>query len=371
MIRRPVTVFLAVVLVSSRAYTQDPTPGADLPTDGSSPLRKADARVIAIPILRSAPATGFGGGVGFAALFPSDSGVFPSAVGIGGVYSTNNSWAYGLGGRVYAAGDLARFAGGAAGYGLRYDFFGVGNEAGDDGDELRVIQRGNAEMFEATVRVRPSLYVGPRYRRAQFTVEPDETVSFPSPTIVTSDRRYLTSALGGALLYDTRDSELWPESGTLVRGSAMFARDGFGGLQSFNDFDLAGSHYLFLSRRSVLALRLAFCNVTDGAPAWELCQFGLGPDLRGYVAGRYRDHALGAGQAEYRFPIWRRFGGVAFGGAGEIAPELGSLNFSDVLASGGVGVRYRVLSAARLNAGIDYAVGKNGGEVYFRLGEAF
>ena len=372
MSRRLCTAMIAGAVMASRAYAQDPTPGADLPTDGSVPVHTPKKGFIAIPTLRSAPATGVGAGVGLAMLIPTDSGVPPAVLAIGGVYASSNSWAYGVGGTAHVAHDRSRNLVGAADYHLRYDFWGVGTAAGDAGHSVRVLQRGDAEVAEGTLRAAPHLYVGPRYRRAHFSVGLDrgDPASELMP-LIAQDSRYLTSALGATASYDTRDDPIAARRGVWAQANAMFAGPAFGGAQRFNQFDLTGEQFFALSAHSVLAARASVCDATDGAPVWELCLFGLGPDLRGYTAGRYRDHTLAAAQAEYRFPIWRRFGGVAFTGLGEVAPALDQLRWHDILASGGAGLRYLVLPSARLNAGADYAFGKNGGAFYLRLGEAF
>lgn len=363
---------LVLAVITTRVGAQDPTPGADLPTDGKSPLKNPRQRFIAIPTLRSVPATGLGAGLGLAELFPSDSGVPPSMIAVGGIYATSNSWAYGAGGRANLLHDFSRNLAGAADYRLRYDFYGAGTAAGDANHRVKVVQRGDAEVVEATLRPAPHLYLGPRYRRAHFTVHlDDEQVVSELVPLVTQQDLYLTSALGAMFVYDTRNYEIATSRGTWIRGDAMFASKSLGGLQSFNDYDLTAEQFVPLSARSVLAVRATLCDVTSGAPIWEYCLFGLGPDLRGYVAGRYRDRTLGAAQAEYRFPIWRRFGGVAFAGVGEVASGLDSLNWNDLLASGGAGLRYLIPGFARLNAGAEFAVGKNGGAFYLRLGEAF
>lgn len=372
MSRRLCAALIAGAVIASRAHAQDPTPGADLPTDGNVPIHTPSQRFIALPVLRSAPATGVGGGVGLAMLFHSDSGVAPSAVGAGGVYSTNQSWAYGIGGRANLAHDWSRSLAGAADYRLRYDFWGVGTDAGNAGDRVRVAQRGDAEVIQTTFMTVPHLYVGPRYRRAHFTVQLDQNDPVSDLiALIARERSYLTSALGGTLEYDTRDNEIASTKGVWAHADAMFADPAFGGVQSFNQYDLTGEQFVPLSAHSVLAMRATVCDVTNGAPVWEFCLLGLGPDLRGYTAGRYRDHTLTAAQAEYRYPIWRRIGGVAFAGAGAVAPALDQLSWHDLLASGGVGLRYLVVPSARLNAGADYGIGKNGGAFYLRLGEAF
>ena len=53
----------------------------------------------------------------------------------------------------------------------------------------------------------------------------------------------------------------------------------------------------------VVALRASACQASDRTPLFDLCLFGANNDLRGYEVGRYRDRAMVAAQAEYRFPL--------------------------------------------------------------------
>jgi hypothetical protein len=76
-------------------------------------------------------------------------------------------------------------------------------------------------------------------------------------------------------------------------------------------------------------------------------------------------------QAEYRLEVWRRFGIVLFGGAGEIAPRLGDFNGENVLPGGGIGARYRFTKEEHVNIRFDYAWGKSSHQAYFFIGEAF
>jgi hypothetical protein len=63
---------------------------------------------------------------------------------------------------------------------------------------------------------------------------------------------------------------------------------------------------------------------------------------------------------------------VAFAGFGNVAHEMGELNFSNLKYSFGGGVRYALNASEKLNLRIDYGIGKgqNSG-FYFQLAEAF
>ena len=74
---------------------------------------------------------------------------------------------------------------------------------------------------------------------------------------------------------------------------------------------------------------------------------------------------------EYRRKLWKRIGGVAFVGLGEVAPGYPDLNGDDLLPSAGVGLRVQLTKENPFNYSIDVAVGNNDTIVYFTVGEAF
>ena len=115
-----------------------------------------------------------------------------------------------------------------------------------------------------------------------------------------------------------------PASGVLIDLRANFADEALGSDFDYQTSELSGE-LLSPPGPGVLALRGYACPVSDRAPLFDLCLFGAGSDLRGYEAGRYRDRAMFALQAEYRFPLAGRFGGVVFGGTGKVARSFGDM----------------------------------------------
>ena len=94
-------------------------------------------------------------------------------------------------------------------------------------------------------------------------------------------------------------------------------------------------------------------------------------DIRGYTSGKYRNNQVYALQAEYRWRFYRKFGIVGFFGLATATENLGALAENELLAGGGIGLRYMMLPKERINVGIDVAFGKEDWGLYFRIGEAF
>ena len=106
-------------------------------------------------------------------------------------------------------------------------------------------------------------------------------------------------------------------------------------------------------------------------PFFALSKFGRGPDLRGYEIGQFQDKQMLAAQAEYRLMLTKRFGVVGFAGVGEVVPSLGELNAGDLLPSVGAGLRYVIAPQNHVAIRLDGAWGREGGQFYLTVGEAF
>jgi outer membrane protein assembly factor BamA len=181
----------------------------------------------------------------------------------------------------------------------------------------------------------------------------------------------IIAALGPVVSWDTRDRPFSPSKGMYAEVAANFARGALGSDLEYETYTLAVSGFRPLHESNVIAARLYACMASDSAPFFDTCAFGSGVDLRGYEVGRYRDRFLAAVQTEYRMTLSRRFGAVAFAGAGAVAPDAGELGDSDLLASGGLGLRFVAVPSQGVKISLDYAWGKDSGAMYIYIGDAF
>jgi outer membrane translocation and assembly module TamA len=76
-------------------------------------------------------------------------------------------------------------------------------------------------------------------------------------------------------------------------------------------------------------------------------------------------------QAEYRTPLVRRVGAVAFAGAGTVAVDVRGLASDAPVTSAGAGLRFLLRSVERLHLRADYAVGGGARRLHVGVGEAF
>lgn len=92
--------------------------------------------------------------------------------------------------------------------------------------------------------------------------------------------------------------------------------------------------------------------------------------MRGYESGRYRDKMMYALQSEYRWQVNDSWILTGFAGFGEVAEDVSDFG-NNFLPAAGLGMRYVISKKHRVGLSVDIAVGDNGTEFYFGVGEAF
>ncbi|MBV9190160.1 MAG: BamA/TamA family outer membrane protein, partial [Betaproteobacteria bacterium] len=259
--------------------------------------------VVVAPIPISNPTVGTGLAVvvmPFYYLGP-DSPLSNTAVAAG--YTSSGSWALGAAQTTRLRGDELRVDGLLAFFELRYNFFGKGAEAGEAGRFVPISQKAAAFVPELLFQWREHLFLGVRYRGIKVETALDTTQVPPelAPFIDVSGA-IASSGVGPVAVLDTRDNEMNPARGWLAEFRGNFAEHTFGSDTSYTNYSASANHYL-RAGLGVLALRAYVCGASERTPLFDLCLYGAGNDLRGYEIGRYRDRAMFATQAEYRFPL--------------------------------------------------------------------
>ncbi len=187
----------------------------------------------------------------------------------------------------------------------------------------------------------------------------------------------LTGARGGTvsqivtgLAWDSRDNVFAAAKGAYVLATVAYSGSELGSDYRFGRYVTDARRYWRVGR-GVLAGQ-AYLEATSGrAPFDQMALLGSGNAMRGYVHGRYRDHDLAAAQVEYRMPVVGRLGAAAFAGVGTVAPTVSKLSSSTVLPTFGAGARWLLLPKQRTTVRLDYAKGKNSSGLYVAFNEAF
>jgi hypothetical protein len=119
-----------------------------------------------------------------------------------------------------------------------------------------------------------------------------------------------------------------------------------------------------------LATRFFSESIEGEAPFISQALLGGTRLMRGFYEGRYRDDNSAVVQAEYRRDLFWRFGAVAFGAAGMVAPEYGQLSLNNLRYTYGAGIRFAIDPEDRINIRLDMGVGEEP-NFYLTIGEAF
>jgi outer membrane protein assembly factor BamA len=189
--------------------------------------------------------------------------------------------------------------------------------------------------------------------------------------LVTGSNGGLASGPGYALTWDSRDLVLTPTKGSFVNFSAFYYDKAFGSQYHFNNYSLDARKFIAIREKTTLAMQF-YSEFNFGDPPFRmLALVGNNELMRGYYMGRYRDKDYIAGQIEYRFPVYRRFGMTVFGGGGQVAPRPDSFRIDAFHPDYGFGLRYLYSIENNINIRVDFGFGPHTNGQYITVGEAF
>lgn len=250
-------------------------------------------------------------------------------------------------------------------------FWGIGNDMPDNAEEDY-----EPNYFKSYTnfqkQITPGLYIGIRYQYEYISLkETDENGVLPDGTVPGSDGGS-ASGLGFIINHDTRNHVYYPSSGLYNQIYAVFFGKVIGSDYQFNMISFDIRKYLSVFGSHVLAFQ-TYNTFIDGTPPLQmLALLGGSYWMRGYFSGRYRDKNMITFQAEYRFPLFWRFGAVGFAGFGDVAREIDEFQMNEFKYTFGVGFRFMFDTQERINARLDIGFGKgrNSG-IYALVVEAF
>lgn len=347
-------------LPRARSATEEPEPKA----------KKADLLVVPIPLTN--PALGTGAMLTGVVFYNPNDAPQPWISGVGVMATSTGTKGAGAFHSMSLDHDRFRFLVFAGYADAKLKFYGIGADAGARGVHVDLEDKGLGGLAQAQVRLANHLYGGVRleYLNVDSTAEIPHP-NYPDLNLPPLELKSTLAMLGPSLTYDSRNSSLNPSRGSYVTAFWTFGSKFLGSDFSHDKLQVGANFYAPVTKTTVAAFRGSTCSVSKRVPFYDLCMYGQSGDLRGYEAGRYRDRFTWAFQGEFRQKLFGKFGAVAFGGVGGVAPSADQIGDSKVLPSVGAGLRYQASKSNNVNLRLDFAAGIDGHAVYFGIGEAF
>jgi hypothetical protein len=145
----------------------------------------------------------------------------------------------------------------------------------------------------------------------------------------------------------------------------------FGGSFDFTRVTIDARDFIPAFTTHTLALQGLLTLVSGIEPFYTMAGLGGEVVMRGFFEGRFRDNDMAVLQAEYRMPVYWRFGAVGFADIGEVAHSAGDFNLSGIKWTVGAGIRFIVSEAEHVVVRLDYGIGSDSSELYLFVNEAF
>ena len=286
----------------------------------------------------------------------------PSVTGAAGLYTDNDSYVVGIGHQSYWAENKWRLSGALAHADLKLR---LETQLPDRTALFDWKIKGNVALLKLARELGGNWYLGGFFRGIDADQEFGVSIPVLQDDLLDTSTREV--GLGLYTEYDNRDKPMNTYTGNIFEADILFNSDKFGGDSSYQSFSVNYRSSHSLSESLVLAWELKGCARSKQTPLWDACTVSL----RGFNATRYLGERSASGQAELRWRFFRKFGAVAFAGAGNYENLATNLIDRDVVKSYGGGLRYMLLESQRINLRVDYARSGGSDAVYLSVGEAF
>lgn len=250
-------------------------------------------------------------------------------------------------------------------------YYGIGNDTEEEDREKYAYDYYSIKLL-GMKRIGQSSFVGLDYvYENEYNFTYDNLNSSLSKGEVDGFKGGVGSAIGSVFLFDSRDNVINAYKGHFFQFSSYFFRPELGSTFDFINVNAVYNSYYEVRRQHIIAFNFVTQLNFGNVPFLDMAKVGNDDILRGYPRNRFRDNHFIAGQAEYRFPLYKRLGAVTFLGLGDVFSKTSEFNIDYIKYSYGGGLRFTINRSERLNVRLDYGVGRNESSFYFTVTEAF
>jgi hypothetical protein len=339
--------------------------------------------LVPLPVIITEPAIGEGLGIALAYFHPEKAGGYrprrledpstmrdigiarkppPTVTGMFGAYTSNGTWAGGIGHMDTFRNDTIRYTGAAAYANVIADFYVFDQPFEFNLEGLLVyndikFRLGDSDWFLGTAL---------SYLDATntFSITLPDDVDLPLDFLAADFRDV---GLKARAMYETRDESIMPRTGWLVDASL-----------TRNDRALGGSYDYTTARLKALYFRPVLDSFVLGLRAETTAVFGDPPffavpwvSLRGIPAMRYQGESVSVAEIEGRYHFNENWLGSVFAGKGWARSDIVGIETEQTIRAWGVGGRYRLLKDDGVWVGVDYAIGPEDNVYYIKVGQGW
>jgi hypothetical protein len=332
--------------------------------------RTSRSGIYPLPIVFYTPETGIAGGAAALYLYRDSSSPRASALTADIIYTQKKQFVAEIAGDQYFGEGRYRLVTDFLFQKYPNKFFNIGNNTPENSEETYTPR---TFLLKAVLYRNLSSHVniGPMVRYENISMQETAPGGVLTAGVLPGSRGGSSTGLGIVANWDSRDNTFAAQSGSFYQLTTLFYRSAFGSDYSYNDIQIDTRNFFRTFSDHVVAVQGAGEFINGSAPFQSLAKFGGQNLLRGYFDGRYRDKNAVLLQAEYRLPVWRRFGVVGFAGVAQVADRISTLAIDRFWFAGGFGLRFAWSPEERINLRLDYGAGSNSSGVYITMTEAF
>ena len=335
--------------------------------DDETSLKVQRGNFVVVPIPISNPTLDTGLVAGAAYFYPQSAeqkkAQPASLTAAAGLYTSNDSKAFGIAQQNYWKDDKWRFTGMVGAADLRLTL--LAPDGSDDGTSVDWRIRGTFLSAKLATRIKGNWYGGIFTRLIDANQSIAIAIDDASAEFDIGD--VISAGLGLIVEYDSRDMPMNSYSGRHLKFDALFNDESFGSAKTYQSYKAAYRSYHRLTDTLVLAWEIQGCHRGEGTPLWDACTI----KLRGFSATDYLGRVSASGQIEARWQMSKRWGLVGFAGSGFVGDSFSGVSENESIPSYGAGLRFSVLPAKRISLRVDFARSLDSDAVHVSVGEAF
>ena len=363
------TVLILYLILSGFVIGQDKQGTFKDTEDGAIDMSNWLAKKIgflAVPILITEPAIGYGGGLNIMFFHSSleEKQAPPSVSGILGGYTQSDSWFAGGYHRGFWKEDNMRYVGALVKTDLNVEYYGTRVQL-----KTPIILNLNTWIIfqKLTYRLKESnFFLGGQY----LFVSAENTFEFPVnlPEYIGTGFSSQLSEIGLVTTIDTRNNVFSPDNGWYFDGTYSYSDKWIGGDTQYGRFSLDLRFHHKFSEKWMGSVRLFSNHSTNNTPFWATPFV----NLRGVPALKFQNNQATSIEGEFDFNVSKRWSLDAFLGYGMAYQNFNSFDNSITVGNYGGGFRYLLARKFGIKGGMDFGFSNdNDFAFYFIIGHAW